>query len=154
MTGPGAALARGVRALFSDRGRPGKLLAALALLAELGLYAARAPHWQCASPGDCLDHPGRCDGREFVAGPARIATVTPDGFTFFSGRGPIFFKGRFPELSPGRHADVQAVFRAPDRFEARAVHVHLERSVKIWGSLAAALAVVWLLARAWFRGRF
>ena len=130
-----------------------KILAALALLAGLGIYAARAPYWQCQSPMDCLEHPERCDGRELVAGTARIAAVTPDGFTVLSSRGPLTFEGRYPELSPGQYADIQAVFHAPARFVAIAVHIHLERTIKIWGSLAAALIVAGLIARLlWHRG--
>ncbi len=139
--------------LFSDRARFAKLLAALLLLAGLGAYAATSDHWRCASPGDCLAHPGRCDGRTLVAGPARIMAVFPDAFTAGSGGG-VRFSGAFPKLAPGKYADVEAVFHAPDRFEAVAVHVYLERSVKIGGSLAAALVVAALLFRVWWRGGF
>jgi hypothetical protein len=142
-----------MRILFSDRARFAKLVAALLLLAGLGAYAAASDHWRCTSPGDCLAHPRRCDGRSLVAGPARITTVSPDGFMAGSGDG-VCFSGAFPELAPGAYADVEAVFHAPDRFEAVAVHEHLERRVKIWGSLAAALVVAALIFRAWRRGGF
>jgi hypothetical protein len=154
VTGPIRTFARAVRVLFSDRVRPAGLLAALALLAGLSVYAARVTYWQCASPGDCLDHSGRCDGRKFVAGAVRIAVVTPAGFTVLSSRGPLFFEGRFPELVPGCYADIEAVFHAPDRFEALAVHGHLERSFKIWGSLAAAMIVAGLFLRVLWRKEF
>jgi hypothetical protein len=141
-----------MRILFSDRARFAKLVAALLLLVGLAAYAAASSHWRCASLGDCLAQPGQCDGRTVVAGTVRIAAVSPDGFTVRLGDRPVLFPGCFDGLAPGKYADIEAVFHAPDRFEAVAVHAHLERMVKIWGSLAAALIVAALLFRVWRRG--
>lgn len=140
--------------LFSDRSRWAKLIAALLLLAGLAAYAAASSHWQCASLGDCLARPGPCDGRTVVAGTARIAAVSPDGFMVRLGERPVRFSGCFEGLAAGKYADIEAVFHAPDRFEAVVVHVYLERSVKVWGSLAAALLVGAFVFRVWRRGGF
>lgn len=143
-----------MRILFSDWARWAKFVAALLLLAGLAAYAAASSHWQCASLGDCLAHPGQCDGRTVVAGTARIAAVSPDAFTVRVGDRFVRFLGSFDGLAAGKYADVEAVFHAPDRFETVAAHAHLERRVKVWGSLAAALIVAALLFRVWRRGGF
>jgi hypothetical protein len=143
-----------MRTLFSDRARWAKLVAALLLLTGLAVYAAASSHWQCASFGDCLAHPGQCDGLTVVGGTMRIAAVAPDGFTVRLGERAVRFPGCFDGLASGKYADIEAVFHAPDRFEAVAVHVYLERSVKVWGSLAAALLVAAFLFRVWRRGGF
>lgn len=140
--------------LFSNQGRFLKLLAALLLLAGLGAYAATASFWQCKSLGDCLTDARRCDGQELVVGPTRVTAVAPDGFTIHSSQGAFFFQGSFPGLTPGKYADIQALFHAPNRFEAMAVHIHMERKIKIWGSLAAAMIVAGLLLRVLWRKEF
>ncbi|HCR12296.1 MAG TPA: hypothetical protein DIU49_03010 [Desulfovibrio sp.] len=143
-----------MRILFSDQARWAKLVAALLLLVGLAAYAAASSHWQCASLGDCLVRPGQCDGRTVVAGTVRIAAVFPDGFMVRLGDRPVVFPGCFDELATGKYADIEAIFHAPDRFEVVAVHAHLERMFKIWGSLAAALIVAALLFRVWRRRGF
>ena len=140
--------------LCSDSARWTKLVAALLLLCGLGAYAAASSHWQCTSFHDCLDHPDLCDDRTLVTGVTRITTVEQGGFSVWAAAGCLRFSGDFPGLAPGRYADIEAVFHAPDRFEVLAVHVHLERMVKIWGSLAAAMIVAALVFRVWRRGGF
>ncbi len=87
-------------------------------------------------------------------GVTRITTAEQGGFSVWTAAGCVRFSGDFPGLAPGRYADIEAVFHAPDRFEVVAAHAHLERRVKIWGSLAAAMIVCVALFRVWRRGGF